>query len=361
MEVIHYIRSLSFGGIERLVYDLVSQQSKRKELDVSIGVGKLKGEFKPRFESLETTLINFHLNSGFDLRPVKFLKTLKCFKKFDIIHLHGFHLSVALAAIFSGKKIVYTEHGNFGFGRQIKQTDKLSFFLRQLFFKFTRVTICCNSNFTKDYVASNFYNGRRLKLVYNGSNLTNSVNQELKQKLQVKYNCEFIIGTSSRLAGFKKVNRLISVFSDYIKINPLSKLVIVGDGIERQNLEKQVLELDIEDYVVFEGYQKEVATYQSVFDVCIFPSLREPFGLVAVECYSKKKPVLVFTDGGGITEIVNRFEEEDVCVDANSMIERLHFYYNNKFEWKETFNKQLDFFDLVRMEEDYFNQYISIE
>lgn len=360
LRIIHYISSLRFGGIERLVYDLVSQQTKRQSLDIGIGIGKSKGEFKAQFEGLGVDLINFNLNSGFDLNPSKISKISKHFKTFDVIHLHGFHLSIALAALLSRKKIIYTEHGNFGFGRQIKGSDKLSFFLRQLFFRYTKTIICCNSNFTKDYVESNFYKGKRLNLVYNGSNLKNSVNENLKRDLLQKYDNKFVIGTSTRLAGFKKVNRLILLFSDYIKENSNALLVIVGDGIERQNLEMQVSELKIGEHVVFEGFQKEVATYQSVFDVCVFPSLNEPFGLVAVECFSKRKPVLVFKDGGGITEIVNRFQPEDICADPKAMINRFKYYSDNAFEWREVYEEQLEFFSLERMEQDYYNQYKKI-
>lgn len=359
MKIIHCIGSLGFGGIERLVYDLVHQQNQRNDTETAIGVCKLKGEFKDQFQKLNTQLIDFSLNSGFDLNPFKIIKISKYFKEFNIVHLHGFHISVALAALLSGKKIIYTEHGNFGFGRQIKKSDTLSFFLRKLFFKHPRVYICCNSKFTKNYVESNFYNGKRLKLVYNGSVLDNAVNEDLKLKLKQKYADNLVIGTSSRLAGFKRVDRLISVFSEYIKLNSKTLLVIVGDGVERQNLEQQVLELKIEKHVIFEGYQQEVATYQSVFDVCVFPSQKEPFGLVAVECFSKKKPVLVFKDGGGITEIVNRFQPEDVCSDTKAMINRFNFYKNNAFKWENHFNKELEFFSLVRMEEDYYNHYLN--
>ena len=61
MKVIHYIGSLEFGGIERLVHDLVSQQKKRENIDVSIAVGKLKGRFKSHFESLGCILVNFNV------------------------------------------------------------------------------------------------------------------------------------------------------------------------------------------------------------------------------------------------------------------------------------------------------------
>lgn len=360
MRVIHYIGSFGFGGIERLVFDLVSQQKKRDGLDVAIGVSNLNGEFKHQFENLNILLQNFSLNSGFDLNPIKIIKIVKHFNKFDVIHVHGFHLSIALAAFCSGRKIIYTEHGNFGFGRKIKNADTLSFILRKLFFKYKKVIICCNSNFTKKYVKNKFYNGKRLKLIYNGSSLNNTINENLKQDLKQKYGYDtYIVGTSSRLAGFKRIDRLISVFSEFIKSNPNSLLVIVGEGIERSKLEKQALELEIEKHIIFEGFKDEVATYQSVFDVCVFPSLNEPFGLVAVECYTLKKPVLVFSDGGGLVEIINRIEPQDVCLNPKEMIKRMKHYQKKEFKWDNHFTNQLEFFSLQRMEQDYYKEYIN--
>ncbi len=358
MKVIHYIGQLSFGGIERLVHDLVSKQKERDDIQATIGVGNFKGEFKDQFENLGVTIENFRLKSGYDFNLKKINTISRIFKAHDVVHLHGFHLSVALAAIKSRTKVIYTEHGNFAFGRKIRLSDTLSFILRKWFFKYPKVVICCNSKFTKAYAAKHFYDGKRLKLLYNGAESNATVNSALQSKLQEKYQGYFVIGTSSRLAGFKKVNRLIDVFSKYLKLNSKALLVIVGDGIEREALEAQVLELNIKENVIFEGFQKEVATYQSVFDVSVFPSQNEPFGLVAVECYNRQKPVLVFNDGGGITEIVNRFVPEDVCNDAQVMIERLTFYNKHPFVWQERYHKQLEFFGLERMEKDYYEEYI---
>ena len=50
--------------------------------------------------------------------------------------------------------------------------------------------------------------------------------------------------------------------------------------------------------VHFLGYKKNVFDYQSAFDVAVFPSRNEPFGLVAVEAYYASKPTLIFDDSG---------------------------------------------------------------
>ena len=360
MKIIHYIGSLGFGGIERLVYDLVSRQIKREAMYVSIGVGNLKGEFKTQFENLGATLIDFNLSSGFDLNPSKILKISRIFKGYDVIHLHGFHLSIALAAILSKKKIIYTEHGNFGFGRQNKISDKLSFFLRKLFFKYKSVHICCNSKFTKRLVEKRFYKGKRLGVVYNGSFLDKVINMQLLEQLKNKYSTNFIVGVVGRLAGVKRVDKVIEVFNVFLKNNTSAKLLILGEGIEKENLIKKVRNLGIMDNVEFLGYQDEIMTYQSLFNVGVIGSKNEAFGLVTIESYSVNTPILAFNDGGGVVEIINKFIPKDVCIDEQAMIERLKHYQINEFKTKNDFKTQLEYFSLERMEQDYFNQYKAI-
>jgi len=73
------------------------------------------------------------------------------------------------------------------------------------------------------------------------------------------------------------------------------KLIIVGDGPYRQILEKLVSELKLKDSVEFKGYVstsekiKQIATSQAL----VFPSLCEGFGLVILESFAHRKPVLV--------------------------------------------------------------------
>ena len=358
-KIIHCLGSLHFGGIERLVHDLVCEQLNRDYLEVSIGVNKYKGEFINEYQNLGVNIFDFKSHSGYDFNPLKIFRIYNIFIKFDVLHLHSFNLLIAIAALLSHKKIVYTEHGNFGFGRKLTISDKIMFFIRKMFFKYSKVQICANSNFTKNYLIKNFYSGDRLKLVYNGINSTEKIDNNLRKTLENKYKNNFVIGTTSRLAGFKRIHKLIELFHLYRKRDINSILVIVGDGLLRKQLEELVQNLKLENSVYFEGFQSDVSTYQSMFDVCVFPSENESFGLVAVECFYLKKPVLVFADGGGITEIISKIEPKDICDNENYMIQRLEYYKNNPFKWSNELDDYIKLFSIKRMEEEYLNTYQS--
>ena len=80
MKVTHYIGSFGFGGIGRLVHDLIKLQNNRLDLDISLCVGSPSGEFKAQFENLISKHVNFSLNSGYDISLLKILNIYKHFK-----------------------------------------------------------------------------------------------------------------------------------------------------------------------------------------------------------------------------------------------------------------------------------------
>lgn len=82
-------------------------------------------------------------------------------------------------------------------------------------------------------------------------------------------------------------------------------LTIVGDGAERENLAKQVLQLGLQGSVVLTGWvpQDETTRYYREADLFCFPSLREFGGAVVLEALAHSLPCLV-VDNGGIAEYV---------------------------------------------------------
>lgn len=358
MRVIHCISSLGYGGIQRMVIDLVRHQKLRLDLIPSIGVmyNRLEGGMSGLMDTLGVEIYDFELNSGYDIRLIPYLRIYKKFRSNDVIHLHGFNIFIAILAVLSKRTIVYTEHGNFGFGRKNGLNDSINKWFKKLFLRLN-VRVVCNSNFTLNYLNDNVVKPRFCCTVYNGIFEKSKTDKKLLKKLEEKYRDRFIIGTTSRLAGFKMVERLILLFADYIKINPKALLVIVGDGPKRKSLQSLVSKLNLDDYVNFEGFQSSVSTYQLAFDIGIFPSINEPFGLVALECYRQQKPVLVFEDGGGLTEVVGRFVPDDVCKDIDEMICRIEFYRSNKLIWNNDKVETLKYFNSSRMEAEYYEHY----
>lgn len=316
-----------------MVLDLATTQSKHPELHIEILFCKQEGEYLDKFREAGINCHFLQLNSGYDVSPWKYLRALRIFRGHDILHFHHFNPLLMLCGVISGKWMIYTAHG-FPGRQKMKWTDHMEvFFLKKILNSYVAY-ITFNSQFTKQRVEKLYgLDAVRRSVVYNGISFEKEpqtftgIEESILQKTRGK----FIIGTTSRFVGFKRIDRLIQAFSDFQK-NKDSVLLLVGDGPLRNELEQLIKQLRLTDKSIVTGFRPNVQEFQGMMDVCVFPSENEPFGLVAVEALSLGKPVIVLKDGGGITEVVGGFSKDDVVEDLPHLVHRLEYYYNNKNE-----------------------------
>jgi N-acetyl-alpha-D-glucosaminyl L-malate synthase BshA len=84
-----------------------------------------------------------------------------------------------------------------------------------------------------------------------------------------------------------------------------AKLLLVGDGPERQKLEIQTRELHLEQDVRFLGKLDAVEELLSVCDLFVMPSEKESFGLAALEAMACEVPV-ISSNTGGLPELIEQ-------------------------------------------------------
>jgi glycosyltransferase involved in cell wall biosynthesis len=109
-----------------------------------------------------------------------------------------------------------------------------------------------------------------------------------------------------RLVPYKGADIVIEAVSQLSKlIKQQIRLTIVGDGSEKDNLKRQVQELNVSDIVSFTGWveQKETLGFYRKADIFCFPSIREFGGAVVLEAMACGLPCIV-VDNGGIGEYV---------------------------------------------------------
>jgi N-acetyl-alpha-D-glucosaminyl L-malate synthase BshA len=108
----------------------------------------------------------------------------------------------------------------------------------------------------------------------------------------------------AHISNFRKVKRVRDVLITFSKIHNKvpSKLLMIGDGPERQGLEQLCRELGTCDEVLFLGKQEAVEELLAVSDLFMLPSESESFGLAALEAMACHVPV-ISSNAGGIPEI----------------------------------------------------------
>jgi glycosyltransferase involved in cell wall biosynthesis len=123
------------------------------------------------------------------------------------------------------------------------------------------------------------------------------------KKIRHKYGIQddecmlFFLG---RLTWVKGVRNLVQAMPLILEECPKTKLMILGKGEEQTDILETARRLEIEDNVVchFEFVpEDERILHYAASDVCIFPSIYEPFGIVSLEAMSMAKPIVVGAQG----------------------------------------------------------------
>lgn len=125
-------------------------------------------------------------------------------------------------------------------------------------------------------------------------------------------NDEKVVVHVSNFRKVKRVPEVVTVFSKILEAGIASKLLLVGDGPDRQKAEQQCRDLGICDHVRFLGKLDQVEEVLSIADLFLIPSGSETFGLAALEAMSCSVPV-ISSNIGGLPEVNVHGETGYLC------------------------------------------------
>jgi glycosyltransferase involved in cell wall biosynthesis len=134
----------------------------------------------------------------------------------------------------------------------------------------------------------------------------------------------FVVGWIGRMTGVKRTDVLLRGFRALREDGVDAVLCMVGDGPDRETVERRARELGIVRSSLFLGYQDEVAPYYAAFDALILPSANEGTPVSAIEALAGGRPV-VATQVGGVPDVVRDGVDGFLVQpgDVDAMAERL--------------------------------------
>ena len=107
-------------------------------------------------------------------------------------------------------------------------------------------------------------------------------NISIRKELNIDPNTK-VIGHVGRFVHQKNHFYLIDIFNEIHKLDSNTKLLLLGDGPLKEEVETKVHTLGLDDSVIFAGTKQDIYKYYSVMNLFIFPSLYEGLGLTGVE------------------------------------------------------------------------------
>jgi glycosyltransferase involved in cell wall biosynthesis len=304
-KIAHITFKMDIGGTERVIYNLVRNYDVAQN-DVSIlCLGKPIGSIGFELRKAGHKVVVFDRRPGLDLNLTKELHRYIKDSKIDILHCHQYTPFVygVLASRLTKAKVIFTEHGRlFPDKRKIKRILVNPYFHRQAKF------ITAISQATRDaLVKFERIPQNKIRIVYNGiedplSKSENKTENTMLQQMNIPSNAR-ILGTIARLDPIKNQRMIIKAFVRVKMIFPETILLIVGDGPERNNLERYVYETGLSKSVFFSGFLDNPFPLLKLMDIFLLSSFTEGAAMTLLEAMAYSIPCIA-TDVGGNQEIV---------------------------------------------------------
>lgn len=311
ISIVFFLPSLGGGGTERIIVNIVNNLDKRK-YNVSLVLGEAKGDFLNEIEK-GVPIVNLNASGNLKLlfklteyfnkaAPEIFISS---FPRFDLISL--------LAKMFSKKKtkIIIIEHINFSFHlftarslyRRLIGRLILPSFVK-VFYPMADIIVCVSNGVAKD-ISKIINRPDKIKIIYNPviSDKIYKLSEETIRHAWFSDQKIPIILAAGRLAKQKDYPTLLEAFKLVIEKNP-ARLVILGEGEDRNKLEKFSQRIGIFENVLFLGFQKNPYKYMKKAAVFVLSSLQEGFPTVIVEDMACGAPVVSTNCRSGPNEII---------------------------------------------------------
>ncbi|MEM3578550.1 MAG: glycosyltransferase family 4 protein [Candidatus Bathyarchaeia archaeon] len=227
--------------------------------------------------------------------------------KFDVVCVHDWLSSIAGLIIKNETKIPVvfhvhsTEWGRSG-GQGSEVVSHLEWATAQ-----TADKIITVSHAMKDDLTRHGWPQQKISVVWNGVdpiryNPQNCKPEDVK-KIRENYNIPNdwkMLLFLGRLTWVKGVKNLMQAMPTVLRDYPHTKLVILGKGEEERDIAETATRLGIKDNVIcrfdFVPEEERILHYAAA-DLCVFPSIYEPFGIVSLEAMAMAKPVVVGAHG----------------------------------------------------------------
>jgi len=175
---------------------------------------------------------------------------------------------------------------------------------------------------------------------------------------------EFLFVHVSNFRKVKRVQDCLDLFKKVLDKGFKAKLLMVGDGPERVNLEVMCREYGICSQVRFLGKQEKVEEVLSISDIFLMPSASETFGLAALEAMSCSVPV-ISSDVGGLPALNTNGETGFVCPlgDTDAMADAAVKLLSDKNllqKFSDNARARAELFEMSRVVEQYEKHYEEV-
>ena len=324
-KILYITPALSVGGAEKFLILLSNSliNEKEKQIVVSLQpVNTLEGELDRKID-----FIPLPRKSKFDLNPVKKLRRLIKTEQPSVIFCINFYsyfiCRCAMLGLKTNSRRIISYHSTIHVTKKEHYLHKLYAILLTK----SDSIITVSSNQAKYTIEKYGIPPAKFTTIHNGINLQywhpasdDAVRNSIRKQYNIDPGAKVIVMTAAlrveknHLGAVKALHLLHHVYGQ------MAFLLMVGDGIMREEIMKLAAELKLQDYVKITGMQKEVRPFYWAADLFTLCSTSvETFSIAALEAMGCGLPG-VLTDIGGAGEMIKEGVNGKVCaIDENDI------------------------------------------
>jgi len=306
IKVVHLAEDLKVGGLERTLAYIVNN------LDPSLFSievwciargGAIADELQKNGHPLRILNLNNYYNPWNVMQLAGHLRR----EKVSILHSHAYFANTMgrMAAVLARVPVRFAHVQSSHWASD--ERSARNYLVDRILSHFTSRVIACSDSAARFQIETLKISPQKILTLHNCTDIRRYANQEAtgaaRKELEIGEN-DLVLGSVGRLEKLKGHRLLLDVTKDLIESFPTLKLVIIGDGPEREILEKKRSDLGLVDHVILTGLRDDVERLLPGLDVYVQPTIgREGLPLTVVEAMAAKLPV-VASDIGGTREAV---------------------------------------------------------
>lgn len=295
MKVLHVITGLGVGGAEMQLWCQIRHT--RHHADVVTLYNK--GPVAQMLENDGIRVTDLRMTSNTQLSALGRLRRLIRAGRYDVVHTHLYRSQIygRIAAWLARTPVVLTtEHS---IGETHLERRKMTTGVRTLYLASevcSHATIAVSET-VRDRLVRWGVNDRKIHTIPNGVDFERvAFDPDARVRIRKEFSIPdgaHVTGVLGRLDPNKQFDLVIEAIAPLLRDN--RRLMIVGKGDERANLEQVVARHGVADHVIFTGERHDVGPILSAMDLFIASSAQETFGLSVLEALANGMPALYTT------------------------------------------------------------------
>jgi glycosyltransferase involved in cell wall biosynthesis len=308
ISILFVIDGLEFGGGERVFLQLAAGLKDRYQVFVASMPG---GKFEKELNKFKIPFFTIDVAHKVSLKPIYQIKSIIKAKKIEIVHSQGARADffARIACRLAGNAhllcTVAMPVDGFDIGPFKKNIYRLMDRFTERYVK--RFIVVSDS--LKDFLTTiHKIPTEKVIKIYNGIELDQyhpeAINGNLRRELGI---CNDIplVGAIGRMVWQKGFKYLVRSVPAILNRYPEAKIVFIGDGPQKNVLQRLATSLQLRDNVVFTGFRNDIQQILSSLDLLVVPSVLEGFPMITLEGMAMAKPIIASSLPGILEQIEN--------------------------------------------------------